>query len=94
MDVKVNPGLAVGAVALASCGAGASRSRRPDRRALLKQAASRLGVEPVELREALVAALADEVDAAVAAGHMTTAQAHRIRQRVDSETSFSEPRRW
>jgi hypothetical protein len=94
MNEKVKPGLAVGAVllvslgggaaALAGDGGGASGSRPLDRQTLLEEAASRLGVEPAALRRALLGALTDELDEAVAAGRLTEAQADRIRERAQA----------
>jgi hypothetical protein len=99
MHDKVKPGLAVGAVLLAALGGGGaaalagdsggpSASRALDRQTLLEEAASRLGVEPAELRRALLGALTEELDEAVAQGRLTEAQAERIRERARSRSGL------
>jgi hypothetical protein len=70
--------LAIGAgvaVAAGSLGLGS------DQQAFLDNAAKRLGVTPAQLKAALQGAYGDQLDAAVAAGKITKAQADALRQR-------------
>src|SRR5438067_11542526 len=84
--------LVVGGAALALVGGGvggavaASGSADPaaERQAFLSDAANRLGVTSAKLQEALKQAALDRVDAAVAAGRLTDAQAAAIKQRIES----------
>ena len=78
---------AVVAVALGVTGAvAASRALTADdeRRAVLDDAADRLGVEPSELEDALRDALKARVDAAVAEGRLTEEQGVELKRRLDS----------
>ncbi|HET6623354.1 MAG TPA: hypothetical protein VFG70_02400, partial [Gaiellaceae bacterium] len=75
------------AVALGATGAvAASRALTGDdeRRALLDDAADRLGVEPSELEDALEQALKARVDAAVDEGRLTDEQGAELKERIDS----------
>ena len=75
------------AVALGVTGAvAASRALTVDdeRRALLDDAAGRLGVEPSELEDALEQALKARVDAAVDEGRLTEEQGAELKERIDS----------
>lgn len=75
------------AVALGVTGAvAASRALTGDdeRRALLDDAADRLGVEPSELEDALEQALKARVDAAVDEGRLTDEQGAELKERIDS----------
>jgi len=75
------------AVALGVTGAlAASRVSTADdeRRAVLDDAADRLGVEPGELEDALQEALKARVDAAVDEGRLTEEQASELKRRIDS----------
>lgn len=78
---------AVLAVALGVTGAvAASRALTADdeRRAVLDDAADRLGVEPSELEDALQEALKARVDAAVDDGRLTEEQGAELKQRIDA----------
>jgi hypothetical protein len=75
------------AVALGVTGAvAASRALMADdeRRAVLDDAADRLGVEPSELEDALQEALKARVDAAVDDGRLTEEQGAELKKRIDS----------
>jgi hypothetical protein len=78
---------AVLAVGGAGAGIAATQLRSSpteESQAVLKDAAKELGVKPFELSNALKNALADRVDAAVAAGRMTKAQGDELKQRIES----------
>jgi hypothetical protein len=84
--------LAVGAAVLVavvgSAGAIAATgalSPEEESQAVLEDAAERLGVQPSELTAALKAALKARVDAAVAAGRLTEAEATELKERIDSD---------
>ena len=75
------------AVALGAAGAiAASKALSPseESQAVIDDAASRLGVEPSELSEALKEALKGRVDDAVDAGRLTEAQGEALKERIDS----------
>jgi uncharacterized protein YidB (DUF937 family) len=79
----------VAAVAVGGAGAGIaatefSSSPSQESKAVLSDAAQRLGVQPSELSSALKKALEDRVDAAVAAGRLTKAQGDELKQRIES----------
>ncbi|MGH3065310.1 MAG: hypothetical protein ACRDOF_03320 [Gaiellaceae bacterium] len=57
-------------------------------KALIDDAAKQLGVEPDALSEALQQALKNRIDAAVAAGTITEAQANTLKARIDSADSL------
>lgn len=73
--------LAGGGAAIAGTGV---FSPEQEREAFLNDAAKELGVEPSELSAALKSALKKRVDAAVAAGRITKAEADRIKARIDA----------
>jgi predicted DNA-binding protein (UPF0251 family) len=76
------------AIALGTTGAiAASRVLSPtdESRAVIDDAADRLGVEPNELRDALRDALKSRVDAAVEAGRLTEEQGKELKERIDSD---------
>src|SRR3954470_8021290 len=75
---------AVGAVILAGGVAVAADpfGGKADRDAGVKDAASRLGVTPQKLTDALQGAIGDRIDAAVAAGRLTKEQGDRLEQEV------------
>jgi hypothetical protein len=54
------------------------------RQAVINDVAKRLGVQPNALTNAFKAALADQVDAAVAAGRLTKAQGDALKARIQS----------
>jgi hypothetical protein len=85
---KVIIGLAVG---LAAAGGGAaaiaasgSDSPSAESQAVIDDAAGQLGISPDKLSAALKKALADRIDAAVAAGRLTKAEGDALKQRVQS----------
>ena len=86
---KVAIGLA-GIAALATAGGAiaASQGNSPaaTSKAIVADAADRLGVSSQKLNEALVAAMSAQIDARVKAGDLTAAQAAEIKQRLASGT--------
>jgi hypothetical protein len=79
---------AVAAAALVGGGAAVAASQLgsdEEQQAILDDAAQQLGVEPGELRSALVDAYEARIDAAVAAGELTQEQADAIKQRLEAE---------
>ena len=82
--------IAVGAVALlAVAGAGGAIAAtqldpRQESQAVVDDAAEQLGVEPSELTAALKEALANRVDAAVAAGRLTEAEGEAMKERIEA----------
>ena len=80
-------GLAIGAAALAAVGGGAGIAASAsggfggDRTAFIGEVASKLGVTPDRLQQAITAAFDDRLDAAVKAGTLTQAQADAIKAR-------------
>jgi len=81
---KLITAIAVLATAAAAGGAYAATQTgtTSPRQALLNDAAKRLNVTPQKLREAFQGAFFDQLNAAVAAGKLTQAQADKIKQRV------------
>jgi AraC-like DNA-binding protein len=79
------------AAALAAAGGGAavaaSQSGSPadESQAVVDDAAQQLGISPSKLSDALKKALSDRVDAAVAAGRLTKAEADALKQRINSD---------
>ena len=74
-------------VALGATGAvAASRALSPseESKAVIEDAAGQLGVQPGDLSHALKEALKNRIDAAVAAGRLTEAQATELKERIDS----------
>jgi hypothetical protein len=82
--------VAAGAAALAVAGGGAAVAAtslvdpEQESKAVIDDAASQLGVQPSELSDALERALLKRVDAALAAGRITQAQADELEQRIQS----------
>jgi polyhydroxyalkanoate synthesis regulator phasin len=80
-------GVATLVVGLAAAGAvAASRAFSPseESKAVIDDAAAQLGVKPSALSDALKQALKNRLDAAVAAGRLTKAQADELKDRIDS----------
>ena len=83
--------VAVGAAALAVAGGGAAVAAtslgdpQQESKAVIDDAAAQLGVQPTELSDALQQALLKRVDAALAAGRITEAQADELKQRIQSQ---------
>src|SRR5215208_5732276 len=76
--------LAVGALVLAGGVAVAANpfGGKADRDAIVNDAASRLGVTPQKLTDALQGAIGDRIDAAVADGRLTKEQGDRLEQEI------------
>ena len=77
-------------VAAAAFGGGAyaaTQSSAPSRQAFLNDVAKRLNVSPAQLTNALKGAFDDQLQAAVAAGKLTQAQANAIKQRIQKRGS-------
>jgi hypothetical protein len=77
----------IGATGLAALGGGGvayaiSQDSKGDRQAFINDVAQRLNVSPDRLKSALQGALSDRIDAAVAAGKITRAQADAMKQRL------------
>jgi hypothetical protein len=78
------------AVVVAAAGGGVAvaasqdTSRGAESKAVIDDAAKQLGIPSAKLSDALKTALADRVDAAVAAGRITKAQGDAIKQRIQS----------
>ncbi len=76
------------AVAVAGAGVGVAAtspwSPKEERQAVIDDAAKQLGVQPQALDDALKKALANRVDAAVAAGRITKEQGEALKQRIQS----------
>ena len=70
-----------GAAAVAATGG----SQQEDSKAVIDDAAKDLGVQPSELSDALKKALANRVDAAVAAGQITKAEGDALKARIASQ---------
>jgi urease accessory protein UreF len=91
MDANAKRRALVGAAAaLLLVGAGGALaaeklgSPKEEHQAVINDAAKRLGIEPAKLNDALNAALKDRVDAAVAAGKLSKAEAGALKARIDS----------
>jgi uncharacterized protein YidB (DUF937 family) len=69
-----------GGVAIAASGS----SPAEENQAIIDDAAQQLGISPSRLSDALKKALADRIDAAVAAGRITKAEGDALKQRLDS----------
>jgi uncharacterized protein YidB (DUF937 family) len=79
----------VAALAVGGAGAGIAatrlgRSPADETQAVITDAARKLGVEPLQLSNALKQALKDHIDAAVADGRMTKAEGEALKGRIDS----------
>ena len=77
------------AALLAAAGGGAAiaasdSSRSEENQAVLDDAAKKLGISPSKLGNALKQALADRIDAAVAAGRLTKDEGDTLKQRLSS----------
>src|SRR6188508_3866836 len=70
-----------GAAAIAATG----DSQQEESKAVIDDAAKDLGVQPSELSDALKKALANRVDAAVAAGRITKAEGDALKERIASQ---------
>ena len=89
---KLTYAAAAGAAVLLVAGLGAagavaaSRILSPsdETKAVIDDAAARLGVQPKELSDALKQALRNRVDAAVDAGALTSEQARRLKAQIDA----------
>ncbi len=78
------------AALLAAAGGGVAiaasdSSPSEENQAILDDAAKKLGVSPSKLSDALKQALADRIDAAVAAGRLTKDEGNALKQRVNSD---------
>jgi AraC-like DNA-binding protein len=88
--MKRNRKLMVGAAALlAAAGGGVAvaasgSSPAEENQAVINDAAKQLGISPNKLSDALKKALGDRIDAAVAAGRITKAEADALKQRLNS----------
>jgi len=81
--------IAAGIAALAVAGGGGALAAtqltpKQERQAVLNDAAKQLGVTPAKLESALKQALKNRVDAAVADGRLTQAQANELKARIDA----------
>jgi hypothetical protein len=79
----------VAAVAVGGAGAGIAATQfnsspGQESKAIISDAAKRLGVQPSALSSALKKALEDRVDAAVADGRITKAEGDELKQRIES----------
>jgi hypothetical protein len=79
----------VAALAVGGAGAGVAatrmgRSPSDESQAVITDAARKLGVEPLQLSNALKQALKDHIDAAVADGRMTKTEGEALKKRIDS----------
>jgi len=79
----------VAAVVVGGAGAAVAATRfssspSQESKAIVSDAAKRLGVQPNELSSALKNALEDRVDAAVSAGRITKAEGAELKQRIES----------
>lgn len=90
--MKVSRKLVIGAVAgLAVAGAGAAVAAtqfgdpKAESEAIIKDAAGQLGVQPSALSDALKKAMANRIDAAVAAGRLTKEEGEALKQRIQSQ---------
>ena len=83
--------VAAGVAAVAVAGAGAALAAsgivnpQQESKAVIDDAAGRLGVTPSQLSNALKQAYENRIDAAVAAGSITKAQGDAMKQRIESE---------
>jgi hypothetical protein len=89
--MKRNNKIVVGAAAmLAAAGGGAavaaaqSDSPSEENQAIIDDAAEELGISPSRLSDALKKALGDRIDAAVAAGRLTSDEASALKERIES----------
>jgi AraC-like DNA-binding protein len=92
MHVKRKHKVVVGTAALfAAAGGGVavaaaqSDSRSEDSKAIIDDAAEELGISPSKLSDALKKALGNRVEAAVAAGRLTSEEANALKERIASD---------
>jgi hypothetical protein len=93
MELSRKSKYAVGAAAvLIAAGGGAAavaasqnNSRSDESKAIIDAAAGQLGISPEKLSNALKKALADRVDAAVAAGRITKAEGDALKARIQAD---------
>src|SRR5258708_674868 len=83
---------AIGLAALAGAGGAVaatqnSTSPAAQEQAYLNDLASKLGVTPSALATAIKAAASDQIDAAVAAGRLTPAEASALKARIQASTT-------
>jgi hypothetical protein len=97
MRLNLNKKAVVGVVVLAAgaLGGGAYAATTDNgassRQAFLNDAASRAGISPQRLKDALAGALQDRLNAEVKAGRLTQAQANKIVQRFDQGDGLGPP---
>jgi hypothetical protein len=86
MRTKIVAGAAVAAAVVGAGAAVAATQLGPkaESQAIVNDVAEQLGVTPAKLTDALKGALADRVDAAVAAGRLTKAQGDALKARIES----------
>jgi hypothetical protein len=90
--MRLNRKLVLGTVAgLAVAGAGGAvaatqlgSSPKEESQAIINDAASRLGIQPSKLSDALKKAFENRIDAAVQAGRLTKAEGDALKQRIES----------
>ncbi len=80
----------VAALAVGGAGAGVAATQlgsspSAESKAIVADAAKRLGVEPNKLSDAIKQALLDRVDAAVAAGRLTKEEGAELKQRINAD---------
>jgi hypothetical protein len=89
MKRKLVAGAVAGGLAIAGGGAAVAATQggspEEESKAVVEDAAKRLGVQPAELSNALKQALKSRIDAAVAAGRLTEEQGNELKARIDSE---------
>lgn len=89
MERSVKRKLAIGVTGLVVLGGGGAayavtKSNNDNRQAFLGDVAKRLNVTPQKLNDAIKGAFEDRLDAAVKAGHLTQAQADRLKKKVEA----------
>ena len=77
--------LAVGGTGAAIAATKIGSSPNNQSKAVISDAAKQLGIAPAKLSSALKKAVADRIDAAVAAGRLTKAQGAELKQRIESQ---------
>src|SRR5712691_1888196 len=76
--------LAVGGTGVGVAATQLRSSPSEESKAVISDAAKKLGVQPDQLSSALKKALEDRVDAAVAVGRITKAEGNALKQRIES----------
>lgn len=84
LTIAASVALLVGLGAAGAVAANKILSPSQESKAVIDDAASRLGVTPAALTDALKQALKSRIDAAVASGRLTKEQADALKQRVDA----------